>query len=164
MDERGKPRLNLAHANQKRRNWLPMSDQMQFHEAEHKLRSEHTKRYDAFILLSLSLSFGGLMFLLAFQKDCVTPKSTAAWLVDTAWFLMSLSSLTAIGLQIVRVINPIRRLENARMESHPEHGKIIYICGKPSTSEIILFWLHMATLLAGIVVLSIYKALNLCTH
>jgi hypothetical protein len=107
------------------------------------------------------LAFGGLMFLLVFEKDYVTPERTHCWLVQIAWFLMLVSALTGIALQAALVWNPIRRLEGAHIEPHPEHGRIIHISGKISIFERVWFWLHVATFIAGMVALAIFKGMNL---
>ena len=138
-----------------------MSEEQRFKDVEHKMRAEHVERYEAFTRLLLPLAFGGLMFLLAFEKDYATPERSHRWLVQAAWFSMLISSLSGVGLQAALVWNPIRRLAGARKESHPEHGTVIRIPGDISLFERIWFWLHIASFVLAVIALGVYKGLNL---
>ena len=138
-----------------------MAEELRFKDVERNLRREHAERYEAFTRLLLPLAFGGLMFLLAFEKDYATPDKTYRWLVQAAWFLMLISSLSGVGLQAALVWNPIRRLAGAHKESHPEHGSVIHIPGDISLFERVWFWLHTGSFVAAVVALGAYKGLNL---
>ena len=138
-----------------------MSDEMPFKVAAHKLKVEHADRYDAFTRLLFPLSFGGLMFLLAFEKDYAPAESSARWLVQAAWFLMLASSLTGVGLQAALVWSPIHRLEGARIVADPEHGMAIHISGEISMLERVWFWSHLTTFASAVVALGVYKGMNL---
>lgn len=138
-----------------------MNEQTLYKDVERKLRQEHAERYESFTRLLLPLAFGGLMFLLAFEKDYATPERTHRWVVQAAWFLMLVSSLGGVALQAVLVWNPIRRLARARKEPHPEHGSVIHIPGDISLLERVWFWLHVGTFVAAVIALGIYKGLNL---
>jgi hypothetical protein len=138
-----------------------MGEELRFKDVERNMRREHAERYEAFTRLLLPLAFGGLMFLLAFEKDYATPDKTHRWLVQAAWFLMLVSSLSGVGLQAALVWNPIRRLAGARKESHPEYGTVIHIPGDISLFERVWFWLHTGSFVAAVVALGAYKGLNL---
>ena len=138
-----------------------MGEEMRFRDAEHKLKQEHSDRYEAFTRLLLPLAFGGLMFLLAFEKDYAPAGSTHRWLVQAAWFLMLASSLTGVALQAALVWSPIHRLEGARIEADPEHGRVIRISGEISMLERVWFWSHLSTFVAAVIALGIYKAMSL---
>ena len=138
-----------------------MSEEMRFGEAEHKLLVEHRERYDSLVRLLSSLAFGGLMFLLAFQKDYSPPEHSYRWLVQMAWFSMLVSALSGVALQSAIVCSPIRRLEGASISKDQEGRSVIRISGAISKSERLWFWLHVSTFLAAIGALGIYKAVNL---
>jgi hypothetical protein len=138
-----------------------MAEDLRFKDVERNMRREHAERYEAFTRLLLPLAFGGLMFLLAFEKDYATPERSYLWLVHAAWFLMLISSLSGVALQACLVWNPIRRLAGARKESHPEYGSVIHIGGEISLFERVWFWLHLGSFVAAVVALGVYKGLNL---
>ena len=134
-----------------------------FGDLEWELREEHVRRYIDFTKFTLTLALGGLMFLLAFEKDYAAPSRAHIWLVHVSWFAMLGSVLAGLALQAQIVWDPIGRLESARIEfpEGPEGKPVIRVLGSVSVFERIWFWAHFGLFLAAVAGLAIFKGLNI---
>jgi hypothetical protein len=134
-----------------------------FGQANETLRGEHFKRYVEFLRTTVSLAFGGFMFLLAFEKDFVTAQSHGRCLVQLAWFLLLASALSGLYSQFAWVIAPARRLSAAykQLQGHPELPESITIPAAVPPAEKWLYAIHLSSFVLSLLLLCAYKALNL---
>jgi hypothetical protein len=139
-----------------------MNDAMPFPEAVRLLREEAFRRYVEFLRLTVSLSFGGFMFMLAFEKDYLTPSSHWPALVHAAWFLLLASSLGGFFVLAAWTYSPARRLKEAykRLEAH-RPGEEITVPGEMRAIEQWLYWLHLSAFVGAMLSLGVYKMVNL---
>lgn len=138
---------------------------MRFRDIVDRFNQEAFDRYIHLTNLLLSLSFGGLIFMLTFEQTFLTAHSQGRWLIHLAWFLMAGSALLGLCLQHKLCMNPLLRRAKAesqvaampasQRESKPTIGEI------PTGLDNFLFWSQSASFYLAILTLIAFKALNL---
>jgi hypothetical protein len=132
-----------------------------FHDAKEALQKDAVARYGDLLKTTVSLAFGGLVFLLAFEKDYAAPDKPFYWLVYAAWMVMSLSSLAGLYSLILWAERPSRRLSEARIESVQVSGgaqPAIVIPKDVSRREEWTFRIHVWSFVGSIILLIAFKA------
>ena len=140
-----------------------MNQPQTLQEVERLLGEETDARYLAFSKLSLSLAFGGLMFLLVVEKDYTAPPRHHLALVQWAWFLMLGSCLAGYALQVCLAAAPSHRIRGARLVLPPAgsgQAPRVTIPGKLSIWERVWFHAHVALFLSSVAFLGAFKAMN----
>jgi hypothetical protein len=146
---------------------IPMAEPIPFSQTQDKLRSAHYQRFVEYMRLTISLSFGGLMFLLAFEKDYSGPTSRGRWMVFASWLLMWLSSMTGLGLMFIWVRRPLQRLDDTwalaaqQRSSGTPSGPIPVPKASPWFYNA-LYRIHLLCLIAAMTMLAVFKAINWC--
>lgn len=136
---------------------------MPFEQAKEKLGNESVSRYGDLLKTTLGLSFGGLVFLLAFEKDYAPKEEPHYWLVYLGWMVMSLSALSGVYSLVLWAERPIRRLSEARIESVVHEGKqvqAIVIPTEVSRREEWTFRIHVYAFVVSVILLTAYKVLR----
>jgi hypothetical protein len=139
--------------------------EMTFNEMKDRFTQEAFDRYVHLTNLLLSLSFGGLVFMLSFDSTFLTEDSKVPWLIHTAWYLLVLASLTGLGLQVKLCANPLLRLAKAQsqVEAMPENMRK----SKPTISSIstpldtFLFFTQFGSFILTIIALAAFKSMNI---
>lgn len=135
-------------------------------EARDDLLEEGADRYHKFLKITLSLSFGGILFLLGFEKDFVLPDTVGKNLIYAAWWLLCLSAFSGLLSLWEWAIHPIRRVKDtdtqlkALPEAELEKRGEIHVSGKTSKISKFSFRLHLLGFTLGTVCLILFKALN----
>jgi hypothetical protein len=135
-------------------------------EARDDLVEESTQRYVMFLKITLSLSFGGVLFLLGFEKDFVLPESEAKFLIYAAWWFLCLSAFSGLLSLWEWATHPIRRVKDTDTQlkalpaNESETTTGIHVSGKTSKISEISFRLHLLGFVFGTVCLISFKALN----
>ena len=135
-------------------------------EARDDLLEEGADRYHQFLKITLSLSFGGILFLLGFEKDFVLPESEGKNLIYAAWWFLSLSAFSGLLSLWDWATHPIRRVKDTDTQlkalpaNESEKGIEIHVSGKTSKISEISFRLHLFGFVLGTVCLILFKALN----
>jgi hypothetical protein len=137
----------------------PTSPAKDFFEKKKRLRRLRYRRNVKFVNLTVTLSFGGLLFLVAFEKDYVSPTNHAQLLVAVSWFLMLLSALFGLAWQQVWVDMPIRRIDAAYSE-YERTGQLVEIPDSGESPQRKYFQAHLILFFLSVGCLGAYKAYN----
>lgn len=144
----------------------PEKMKMPFEQAKEKLGDESVSRYGDLLKTTLGLSFGGLVFLLAFEKDYAPTNEPYYLLVYLGWLVMSLSALAGVYSLVLWAERPSRRRSEARFESVVHEGErvqAIVIPKEVSRREEWTFRVHIYSFVVSVIFLTAYKVLRFCS-
>ena len=140
---------------------------MNLQEAHDALTEEGNLRYIQFLKTTLSLSFGALLFLLAFEKDFVKEENELNLLVFVAWWLFAVSALSGFLSFFEWTAQPFRKAQAApspteeMIQQNEENQTTVHIRAKTLLRDEIAFRLHLVCFALASLFLILYKSLNI---
>lgn len=132
------------------------------------LQNEGALRYVELLKTTLSLSFGGVLFLIGFEKDFVQPESKGSILVYMATVLLALSAILALASLWEWIKKPILQAQEAERQLNDlsESGELqenhqIVVENDVSVFEKVSYFGHWFTFFLAILLVIIFRAINI---